>query len=91
MESKIVVIIQVLNELLIEYAEKSKGNQNDNYKESKMENQNENENYNIENENLKILIKMYKDTEKKYTEEIELLKENILKLEEKNNLFNKIM
>ena len=56
-----------------------------------MENQNENENYNIENENLKILIKMYKDTEKKYTEEIELLKEKILKLEEKNNLFNKIM
>ena len=71
--------------------ENYKENQNDNYKESKMENQNENENYNIENENLKILIKMYKDTEKKYTEEIELLKEKILKLEEKNNLFNKIM
>ena len=47
---------------------------------------------NVENEleNLKILNNIHKETERIYLDEIELLKQKILKLEEKNNLFNKI-
>ena len=51
----------------------------------------DNNNQENENENLKILNNIYKQNEQNYLEEIDLLKQKILKLEEKNNLFNDLL
>ena len=40
---------------------------------------------------MKELNNKYKEKEQKYLLEIDLLKQKILKLEEKNNLFNKMV
>ena len=50
-----------------------------------------NNNQESKNEDFKILYNIYKENENAYVEEIKLLKQKILKLEEKNNLFNKII
>ena len=68
-------------------------NNNEKQEESKEINQEKNviNNNNKENQNIKELNNKSKDNEQKYLIEIDLLKQKILKLEEKNCLFNKII
>ena len=68
-------------------------NNNEKQEESKEINKEKNviNNNNKENQNIKELNNKSKDNEQKYLIEIDLLKQKILKLEEKNCLFNKII